>query len=102
MNSSKAPITNVHDGVSRARSARFAKALSPVSIRGVIAALALTMVFVGATVATARFRQANGEYAARRAKLLKMADGPIVVFGYTGHEDMSEFALFFRRRISIT
>ncbi len=59
----------------------------------VVAALLL-----GASVTTARFRQANDEYAARRAKLVAQVDGPIVVFGYTGREDLSEFALFFQEK----
>jgi Xaa-Pro aminopeptidase len=47
-------------------------------------------------VAQARFRQPSEEYAARRAKLRASVDGPIVIFGYTGHEDASEVALFFQ------
>jgi len=47
-------------------------------------------------LAQARFRQPNAEYQARRAKLRASMDGPIVVFGYTGHEDASEVALFFQ------
>ncbi len=47
-------------------------------------------------VAQARFRQPSEEYAARRAKLRATADGPIVIYGYTGHEDASEVALFFQ------
>ena len=44
----------------------------------------------------ARFRQPNAEYAARRARLRAAVDGPIVIFGYTGHEDASEVAVFFQ------
>jgi len=62
---------------------------------GVVIAAALLL---SAGVATARFRQANEEYAARRAKLAAQVDGPVVVFGYTGHEDLSEFALFFQEK----
>jgi len=47
-------------------------------------------------VAQARFRQPSEEYAARRAKLRSSVDGPIVIFGYTGHEDASEVAVFFQ------
>ena len=47
-------------------------------------------------VAQARFRQPSDEYAARRAKLRAAVDGPIVIFGYTGHEDASEVAVFFQ------
>jgi Xaa-Pro aminopeptidase len=46
--------------------------------------------------AHARFRQPNAEYQARRAKLRAAVDGPIVIFGYTGHEDASEVAVFFQ------
>jgi Xaa-Pro aminopeptidase len=47
-------------------------------------------------LAHARFRQPNAEYQARRAKLRAAANGPIVIFGYTGHEDASEVAVFFQ------
>ncbi|MGA8072415.1 MAG: Xaa-Pro peptidase family protein [Candidatus Acidiferrales bacterium] len=53
---------------------------------------------ISAGIASGRFRQANEEYAARRAKLATQVDGPVVVFGYTGHEDLSEFALFFQEK----
>lgn len=45
--------------------------------------------------AQARFRQPNQEYRARREALRTKADAPIVLFGYTGHEDASEVAVFF-------
>ena len=44
----------------------------------------------------ARFRQPNAEYQARRAQLRAKVDGPVVIFGYTGHEDASEVAIFFQ------
>jgi Xaa-Pro aminopeptidase len=47
-------------------------------------------------VAQARFRQPNEEYQARRAKLRASVDGPVVIFGYTGHEDASAVAVFFQ------
>ena len=59
------------------------------------------MLFVIACVcggAQARFRQPNAEYQARREKLRAMVDGPIVIYGYTGHEDASEVALFFEEQ----
>jgi Xaa-Pro aminopeptidase len=62
---------------------------------GIIAAVVLLL---STGMATARFRQGNEEYAARRAKLVTQVDGPVVVFGYTGHEDLSEFALFFQEK----
>ncbi|HXQ25071.1 MAG TPA: aminopeptidase P family protein [Candidatus Acidoferrales bacterium] len=49
-----------------------------------------------AGIAQARFRQPSEEYQARRAKLRAAVDGPVVIFGYTGHEDASEVALFFQ------
>jgi Xaa-Pro aminopeptidase len=47
-------------------------------------------------LAQARFRQPNAEYQARRAQLRAKVDGPVVIFGYTGHEDTSEVAIFFQ------
>ena len=44
----------------------------------------------------ARFRQPNQEYQARRAKLRATIDAPVVIFGYTGHEDTSEVAVFYQ------
>jgi Xaa-Pro aminopeptidase len=58
--------------------------------------LALLAVACACCVAQARFRQPSEEYAARRAKLRASVDGPIVIFGYTGHEDASEVAVFFQ------
>jgi len=58
----------------------------------------LALALIAATVATARFRQPNTEYRARRAKLTSQLDGPLVVFGYTGNEDPSEFAVFFQEK----
>jgi Xaa-Pro aminopeptidase len=66
--------------------------------RWAIGVIAAAMALLSAGIATARFRQANEEYAARRAKLVTQVDGPVVVFGYTGHEDLSEFALFFQEK----
>jgi len=55
-----------------------------------LAAISLTM------LAQARFPQPHEEYQARRAKLRAAVDGPVVIFGYTGHEDASEVAVFFQ------
>lgn len=57
---------------------------------------ALLVAACACCVAQARFRQPSEEYAARRAKLRAAVDGPIVIFGYTGHEDASEVAVFFQ------
>jgi Xaa-Pro aminopeptidase len=46
--------------------------------------------------APARVRQPNEEYQARRANLRAQVDGPVVLFGYTGHEDSSALARFFQ------
>ena len=58
--------------------------------------LALLAVACVCCVAQARFRQPSEEYAARRTKLRASVDAPIVIFGYTGHEDASEVAIFFQ------
>ena len=57
--------------------------------------LLLALAFLCATV-QARFRQANQEYQSRRSALARAVNGPIVIFGYTGHEDASEVAVFFQ------
>jgi Xaa-Pro aminopeptidase len=58
--------------------------------------LALLAVFFVVQLAQARFRQPSEEYQARRAKLRAAVDAPVVIFGYTGHEDASEVAVFFQ------
>jgi Xaa-Pro aminopeptidase len=62
------------------------------------ALLLLALVCAGsiAGVAQGRFRQPNEEYQARRAKLRAAVDGPVLIFGYTGHEDASDVAVFFQ------
>jgi Xaa-Pro aminopeptidase len=47
-------------------------------------------------IAQGRFRQPSGEYQLRQARLGAIVDGPVVLFGYTGHEDASEVAVFFQ------
>jgi Xaa-Pro aminopeptidase len=49
-----------------------------------------------AFLAQARFPQPHEEYQSRRARLRAQVDGPIVLFGFTGHEDASEVAVFFQ------
>ena len=49
-------------------------------------------------MAEARFRQPNEEYKLRRGQLCRGVDGPIILYGYTGHEDASEVALFFQEQ----
>ncbi len=58
--------------------------------------LALLAVACACCVAQARFRQPSLAYTNRRALLSGTVDGPIVIFGYTGHEDASEVAIFFQ------
>jgi Xaa-Pro aminopeptidase len=60
------------------------------------ATLALLAALLVAMVLPARFRQPSAEYQARRAKLRAALDGPFVLYGYTGHEDASEVALFYQ------
>jgi Xaa-Pro aminopeptidase len=67
---------------------------SPLRRRIVI--LSALAVLCACTVASARFRQPNDEYSARRAKLRAGLDGPIAIYGYTGNEDASEVAIFFQ------
>jgi Xaa-Pro aminopeptidase len=57
--------------------------------------LVLAISFV-ASLSPARFRQPSAEYQGRRAKLRAAVDSPVVIFGYTGHEDASEVAVFFQ------
>ena len=59
-------------------------------------ALALATLLCLSQFAQARFRQPSAEYQARRAKLRATLDAPLVIFGYTGHEDASEVAVFYQ------
>jgi Xaa-Pro aminopeptidase len=58
--------------------------------------LALLTLACACCVAQARFRQPSEEYQSRSLSLGLGIDGPIVIFGYTGHEDASEVAVFFQ------
>ncbi|MGO9589596.1 MAG: aminopeptidase P N-terminal domain-containing protein [Candidatus Acidiferrales bacterium] len=67
------------------------------SVRSALAAaLALLAILGFVQLAQARFRQPNEEYQARRAKLRAQIDAPLVILGYTGHEDASEVAVFYQ------
>ena len=70
--------------------------VSPAPFRRTISALALLAILGVAQFAQARFRQPNEVYQARRAKLRMQIDAPLVIFGYTGHEDASEVAVFYQ------
>ena len=67
----------------------------PGTFRRHLVALVVAVLLVGASV-PARFRQPSAEYQARREKLSSLLDAPLVLFGYTGHEDASEVAVFFQ------
>src|ERR1700730_9255870 len=69
------------------------KVLRTLAVRWILLLLAFPL---ASCLAQARFRQPNAEYQSRRAKLRAAETGPIVVFGYTGHEDASEQAVFFQ------
>ncbi len=60
---------------------------------GLLLVLAVSLV---SFVAQGRFRQPSVEYQGRRAELRSKVDGPVLIFGYTGHEDASEVAIFFQ------
>ena len=66
------------------------------SARAAAALFAALAIFAACQLAQARFRQPDNEYQGRRAKLRATLDAPLVVFGYTGHEDASEVAVFFQ------
>ena len=63
------------------------------AIAAALVALALLCL---SQLAQARFRQPSAEYQARRAKLRTTLDAPLVIFGYTGDEDVSEVAVFYQ------
>jgi len=54
----------------------------------------LALVVPGAGGQQRREREPNSVYAARRAKLAAEVDAPIVLWGYTGREEISEAAIF--------
>jgi Xaa-Pro aminopeptidase len=60
------------------------------------AALLLVACLIAAYVVQARFPQPKEEYQARRAKLRGQMDGPVVLFGYTSHQEGGEVAIFFQ------
>jgi Xaa-Pro aminopeptidase len=62
--------------------------------RRTLAAIAALLAIAAAL--PGRFRQASSEYQARREKLRATLDAPLVLFGFTGHEDASEVAVFFQ------
>ena len=59
-------------------------------------AVLLCAIFVAAYFAAARFAQPKEEYQGRRTKLRGQMDGPVVLFGYTSHQEGGEVAVFFQ------
>jgi len=59
-----------------------------------LAALLGLFAVCAVTAASARGRQLNEEYSARRQRLLASVDAPVVLFGYTGRENTLEFLRF--------
>lgn len=68
--------------------------------RGAFALLALLLALLlvaspgGAPPLAAREKEAGGEYQGRRERLRARVDGPVVLFGYTGHEEISPAETF--------
>jgi Xaa-Pro aminopeptidase len=88
----------VSEWLGRAKNVYRTRRAAPLRKSGARRALLAAIVLVACVggVAQGRFRQPNDEYAARREKLRTSVDGPVVIFGYTGHEDASEVAIFFQ------
>lgn len=59
-----------------------------------VLAVALIVAAPAALAQQRREREPNSAYAARRAKLAAEVDAPIVLWGYTGREEVSEAAIF--------
>ncbi len=59
-----------------------------------LAVLLALVALLALTAASARGRQTNEEYSARRHRLLAQVDAPVVLFGYTGNENTLEFLRF--------
>jgi len=70
---------------------RITKRVSRALAAGVLSALAAALLV---SAISARGRQPNAEYAARRQRLLAKLDAPVVLFGYTGKENTLEFLRF--------
>ena len=82
-------------------SARFGALLNPsfansISLTGVIAAILLLTLSVPASLRAQqlRDREPNSVYGERRAKLAAQADGPVVLWGFTGREEVSQAYVF--------
>jgi len=62
--------------------------------------LCLVCFAAGAQAQERREREPNSVYAERRAKLAAQVDGPIILWGFTGREEISEAYVFAKKRIS--
>ena len=87
-----APITPPSIGSQGVVSKRTANAHGR-ALRAAGAVAALALFALPATLA-ARTREPNSVYAARRARLAAQLAAPVVLFGYTGHEDSSPSYVF--------
>ena len=70
----------------RRKRMRMARVLASIVAIAFIASLA--------TIVTGREREANSEYAARRQRLAAELRAPVVLFGYTGHENANPSFVF--------
>jgi Xaa-Pro aminopeptidase len=64
------------------------------AVRVCLSLFCVTCVFVPTRAQERREREPNIVYAERRAKLASQVDGPIVLWGFTGHEEISENYVF--------
>src|SRR5258708_13088408 len=62
--------------------------------RGLWGLLCMACLLTGAQAQERREREPNSVYAERRAKLAAQVDGPIVLWGYTGREEVSQTYIF--------
>src|SRR6266849_5339565 len=62
--------------------------------RGLWGLLCMACLLTSARAQERREREPNSVYAERRAKLAAQVDGPIVLWGYTGREEVSQAYVF--------
>src|SRR5579864_7278058 len=67
---------------------------TPILRRGLLLLLALGFLAQCAPQARAWEREPNSVFAGRRAKLLAALNAPVVIFGYTGHEEANPSYVF--------
>jgi Xaa-Pro aminopeptidase len=85
----------VMDGLSSGpRVSRYRSALFHIVAAAVCGVIAFATISPSASAQQRREREPNSVYAARRAKLAAEVDAPIVLWGYTGREEISEAAIF--------